>query len=50
MLIQQWNATNKTWKVISDWLPVMKDIVRPMMEADAAKYAKENNITPRDCG
>lgn len=50
VLIQQWNATNKTWKVISDWLPVMKDVVRPMMEADAAKYAKENNITPRDCG
>jgi branched-chain amino acid transport system substrate-binding protein len=50
VLIQQWNANNKTWKIISDWLPVMKDVVRPMMEADAAKYAKENNITPRDCG
>ena len=50
VLIQQWNANNKTWKVISDWLPVMKDVVRPMMEADAAKFAQENNITPRDCG
>ena len=50
VLIQQWNAGNKTWSVISDWLPVMKDVVRPMMEADAAKFAKENNITPRDCG
>jgi hypothetical protein len=28
----------------------MKDVVRPMMEADAAKFAQENNITPRDCG
>jgi len=23
--------------------------VRPMIEESAMKYAKENNITPRDC-
>ena len=50
VLIQEWDASAKTWSVISDWIPVMKDVVRPMMEADAAKYAAENNITPRDCG
>ena len=27
----------------------MREVVRPMIEADAAKYAAENNITPRDC-
>ena len=27
----------------------MTDVVRPMIEADAAQYAKENGITPRDC-
>jgi branched-chain amino acid transport system substrate-binding protein len=49
VLIQQWNAKSKTWKIISGWNQVMKDIIRPMIEADAAKYAKENNITLRDC-
>ena len=49
VLFQQWDAGKKKWNVISDWIPVMKDVVRPMMEADAAKYAKENKITPRDC-
>ena len=50
VLFQQWNASEKRWKLVSDWVPVMRDVVRPMMEADAAKYAKENNITPRTCG
>ena len=49
VLIQQWDAYSKTWKIASGWNPVMKDIIRPMIEADAAKFAKENNITPRDC-
>jgi branched-chain amino acid transport system substrate-binding protein len=49
VLFQQWDANAKQWKVISDWIPVMTDLVRPMMEADAKKFAKENNITPRDC-
>jgi branched-chain amino acid transport system substrate-binding protein len=49
VVIQQWNAKTKKWKIASDWIPVMRDVVRPMIEADAAKYAKENNITPRDC-
>jgi len=49
VLFQQWDAKNKKWNSVSDWVPVMRDVVRPMMEADAAKYAKENNITPRNC-
>jgi branched-chain amino acid transport system substrate-binding protein len=49
VLFQQWNASAKTWKVVSDWVPVMKDLVRPLMEADAAKFAEENNITPKSC-
>ena len=50
VLFQQWDASAKSWSVVSDWVPTMRDVVRPMMEADAAKYAAENNITPRDCG
>ena len=47
MLIQQWDADAGVWKIASDWNPVMRDVVRPMIEADAAAFAKENNITPR---
>ncbi len=50
VMFQQWDAGAGQWKVISGWIPVMTDLVRPMMEADAAKFAAENNITPRDCG
>jgi branched-chain amino acid transport system substrate-binding protein len=49
VLFQQWDAKVKEWKIVSDWIPVMRDITRPLIEADAAKFAKENNITPRDC-
>ena len=44
---QQWDG--KQWKVISDWIDADQTIVRPMIEESAAKYAKEKNITPRDC-
>ena len=52
---QQWTGTG--WKIVSDWIATDQKIVRPMIEAEAAKYAKEKNITPRsgmsmgsDCG
>ncbi len=45
---QQWDGTK--WKVISDWITPDRDLVRPMIEQSAAGYAKEKNITPRDCG
>jgi branched-chain amino acid transport system substrate-binding protein len=48
VMIQQWNG--KQWSIINDGVPVMRDVVRPMIEEAAAKYAKENNITPRKCG
>ena len=46
--IQEWNG--KKWNMVSDWIPTMKDVVRPMVEKAAAAYAKENNITPKSCG
>jgi branched-chain amino acid transport system substrate-binding protein len=45
---QQWDG--RQWKVISDWIASDQSIVRPMIEASAAQYAKEKGITPRDCG
>ena len=44
---QQWDG--KQWKVITDWIESDQKLVRGMIEESAAKYAKEKNITPRDC-
>ena len=51
----QWDG--KKWNVITDWIPTDQSIVRPMIEASAAKYAKDKGLTPRsgmsmgsDCG
>ena len=47
VIIQQWDGKN--WKMVSEWIPPMRDVIRPMIEKAAANYAKENNITPRSC-
>ena len=47
VIIQQWDGG--AWNVVSDWIAPMRDVVRPMIEAAAAKFAEENGITPRDC-
>jgi len=47
VIFQQWDG-NK-WSFVSDWVPTMRDVVRPMIEAAAGAYAKEHNITLRDC-
>jgi branched-chain amino acid transport system substrate-binding protein len=44
---QQWDGTQ--WRVISDWIAPDQALVRPLVEAAAAKYAQEKGITPRDC-
>ena len=45
--IQQWNG--ETWDMVSDWISPMREVVRAQIEKAAADYARENNITPRDC-
>ncbi|MDD9800299.1 MAG: ABC transporter substrate-binding protein [Gammaproteobacteria bacterium] len=47
VVIQQW--TGASWQVIRKWVPAMTDLVRPLIEKEAAQYAGENNITPRNC-
>jgi branched-chain amino acid transport system substrate-binding protein len=44
---QQWDGSK--WRVITDWIPTDQALVRPLVEASAAKYAQEKGITPRDC-
>ncbi len=45
ILIQQWDG--KAWKIVSDWIEPMRDVVRPLMEESAGKYAAENKIEAR---
>jgi branched-chain amino acid transport system substrate-binding protein len=44
---QQWDGAK--WKVITDWMEPDRKLVRAKIEQDAAQYAKEKGITPRDC-
>jgi len=45
--IQQW--TGGQWTFVSDWIPPIRDVVRPLIEKAAMDYAKENDIEPRSC-
>jgi branched-chain amino acid transport system substrate-binding protein len=44
---QQWDGTQ--WTVLTDWMAPDQALVRPLVEASAAKYAQEKGITPRAC-
>jgi branched-chain amino acid transport system substrate-binding protein len=45
--IQQWDGSK--WVVLTDWIEGNKALIHPLFQAEAAKYAKEKGITPRDC-
>ena len=45
--IHQWDGAK--WKFVSDWIEGDNNVLRPMVEEAARKYAKEKNIVPRDC-
>jgi branched-chain amino acid transport system substrate-binding protein len=47
--LQQWNARDKKWTLVTDFYEPMRDITGPLIAEDSAQYAAENNITPRDC-
>jgi branched-chain amino acid transport system substrate-binding protein len=44
---QQWDGMQ--WTVLTDWIATDQALVRPLVEAAAAKYAQEKGITPRNC-
>src|SRR5262245_53119763 len=44
---QQWNGTQ--WTPLPGWMASDQALVRPLVEASAAKYAQEKGITPRAC-
>jgi branched-chain amino acid transport system substrate-binding protein len=45
--IQRWNG--KAWETISDWVRADRQLLRPLIDRKSSAYAKEKNITPRDC-
>ena len=45
--MQQWDGAK--WVSLTDWIEGNKALIHPLFKADAAKYAKEKGITPRDC-
>jgi branched-chain amino acid transport system substrate-binding protein len=47
--ISQWDAETKTWTLITDFIEADREVVDPLIEEDAQAFAKENNITPREC-
>ena len=47
VMFQQWDG--KSWNIISDWIPIMRDVVRPKLEAAAFEEGKLLAATMRDC-
>ncbi len=47
--IQQWDAAAQKWKLITGYYDSDRSVIEPLILADSEQYAKENNITPRDC-
>ena len=45
--VQQWDG--KQWKIVSDWMEPMRDVVRPKLEAAAVVEAKKLGYEKRDC-
>ncbi len=44
--VTQWDATAKTWSLVSEFAPTDSAVIDPLIEADSAAYAAENNIEP----
>jgi branched-chain amino acid transport system substrate-binding protein len=47
VMFQQWDGTK--WKIVSGWVPVMRDVVRPKLEAAAFEEGKLLGSAMRDC-
>ena len=47
VIFEQWDG--KKWDIVSEWIPVMRDLVRPKIEAAAAEEGKKLGYRMRDC-
>ncbi len=46
--VQQWDGSK--WTLATDWVQADRKLLRPLIDAKSAAYAKEKGIQPRDCG
>ena len=44
--VAQWDASAKSWSLITDYVQSDQDVIGPLVDEDSAAYAAENNITP----
>ncbi len=47
--IQQWDAQAQKWTIITDFIAADREVVDELIAADAAAFAAEAGITPREC-
>ncbi|MGP3695838.1 ABC transporter substrate-binding protein [Rhodobacter sp. NSM] len=45
--LQQWDAGEKKWTLVSDWIAPDDEVLQPLVAEDSAAYAKEAGITER---
>ncbi len=45
-IVQQWNAGDEAWVALTDYIAPDDSVTDPLIAADAAAFATENNITP----
>ena len=46
-MIQQWDASAKQWKLITEFIQPDEEVLQPLITADAQAFAAENSIQPR---
>ncbi|MDU8927589.1 ABC transporter substrate-binding protein [Alisedimentitalea sp. MJ-SS2] len=44
--VAQWDATAKTWSLVSDFQPTDAEVIDALIKEDSEAYAAENNIAP----
>jgi len=45
--VSQWDASSKTWSLITDYGPPDADVIQPLIMEDSSAFAAENNIAER---
>lgn len=45
--VQQWDASAKSWSLVTDWIQSDKDVITPLVMEDSMAFASENNIAER---